>query len=110
MTGKSFLCLALLLSGNLFADEPFKYQVPRELTNIWEYMNYPLPRSGEPWNGDPTFMVSSGGEYDQVARGLRLDIFIFLKDLPFLKPMAFRRDYFGRMEKLPSLQQWVSPF
>ena len=68
---KLLLCLALVLGDRLFAVELRTNDVPHELTNMWEYINFPFPTNAP---GEPFFVAGSGAEWDQVSFGLRLDI------------------------------------
>jgi hypothetical protein len=81
MKPKIILCLALVLSGHLFADEPITNSQPENLT-IWKYINFPFPTN---LSNEPAFLVSSGEQYDQVSRGLRLDIMEIVQGVEFFK-------------------------
>jgi hypothetical protein len=87
MSFKLVLCAMLVLSGDLFAREPVPHPVWHEMTNIWEYINYPFPTNS------PTttfFSVSSGAMWgpDQLSLGLSLDIFNIVQGFPFFKTNA----------------------
>ena len=83
MTPKFFLSLAFTLSGGLFAGEAQTNSQTQQPTNIWEYINYPLATnlSKEPL----AFLLSSGEQYDQISRGLRLDIQNIVQGFRFIR-------------------------
>lgn len=58
------------------------------LTNVWMYINFPFPKPEEEWNGSPVFLVSSGKQWDQISRGLRLDILNITQGFQFFKTNA----------------------
>ena len=63
-------------------------QPQKQVTNIWKYIDYPFPHPGQEWNGRPTFLLGSGQQYGQVARGLRLDIMNIVQGFQFFKTNA----------------------
>lgn len=85
MNAKSILYLALILSSRLFASEVATNSQPQEPTNIWKYINYPFPKPQEEWNGGPIFFATSGEQYGQESRGLRLDIMNIVQGFHFIK-------------------------
>ncbi|MGO8838786.1 MAG: hypothetical protein ACLQAH_11100 [Limisphaerales bacterium] len=85
MNAKSILCLALILSSHLFASEPATNSQPQPPTNIWKYINYPFPKPQEELNGGPIFFATSGEQYGQESRGLRLDIMNIVQGFQFIK-------------------------
>jgi hypothetical protein len=89
MKHKFTLCLALVLIvpfNNLFASEPSTTSQPQKLVHNWEYITFPwtLPDG----KSCPSFLVSSGEQYDQVSRGLRLDIMNIVQGFGFFKTNA----------------------
>src|SRR5277367_2184253 len=89
MKPKLILCLALVLFipfSNLFASEPSTTSQPQKLVHNWEYITFPwiLPDG----KNCPSFLVSSGEQYDQVSRGLRLDIMNIVQGFGFFKTNA----------------------
>jgi hypothetical protein len=78
---KLLLCLALVLSGSLFTSEAQTNSQSQSPTNIWEYINYP-------WRSAPQFLASSGEQYGQVSRGLRLDIMNITQGFSFFRTNA----------------------
>src|ERR1035438_1324950 len=86
MKPKIFFCLTLALFSpfsNLFASEPSTTSQPQKLVHNWEYITFPwaLPDG----KSCPSFLVSSGEQYDQVSRGLRLDILNIMQGFEFFK-------------------------
>ncbi len=82
MNSKFILVIMLVLSNRLMAGEPATNDIPRELTNVWEYINFPFPTNA---SNEPFFMVSSGAEWDQVSRGLRLDVMNITQGFSFIR-------------------------
>jgi hypothetical protein len=84
MKHKIILCLALgvfIAFRNLFASEPPTNSQPQKLT-IWKCINFPFLTNP---SNEPIFWVSSGEQYDQVSRGLRLDIMNIMQEFDFFK-------------------------
>jgi hypothetical protein len=81
MKTELLLCLALVLSGGLFASEPQTNSQPQNSTNIWEYISYP-------WPSAPEFMVRPGEQWKQISLGLRLDIMNIQQGFQFFKTNA----------------------
>jgi hypothetical protein len=80
---KILICLPLIFSWGLFAAEPATNSQPREVT--WRYINYRFPKPFEQWDGSPSFSVTSGEQWGQVSRGLRVDIMNIKEGFAFLK-------------------------
>jgi hypothetical protein len=85
MNAKLLLCLLLVFSGDIFASEMATNSQPRNPTNIWRYINYSFPKPSEQWDGSPTFSITSGEQWGQVSRGLRLDIMDIKEGFAFFK-------------------------
>ena len=86
MNTKSILGLMLaLMGGGLFAGEMADNRQPQETTNIWKYIQYPFPSNSL---SGPAFLIGSGEQYDQVSRGLRLDIMDIVPGFRFFKTNA----------------------
>jgi hypothetical protein len=85
MTFRTAICLMLVFNSRLLASELMTNDVPNELTSVWQYINFPfssnLPR-------EPFFAVGSGGQYDQVSLGLRLDVLNITQGFSFFKTNA----------------------
>jgi hypothetical protein len=73
MNAKILLCLIAVFSRAVFASEVAS-NTPPELHTTWRYINYAFAKPGERWDGSPTFSITSGEQWDQVSRGLRVDI------------------------------------
>jgi hypothetical protein len=85
MNAKILLCLVVLLSRAVFAAEVVSNTQPPELHTVWRYINYPFPNPAVQWDGSPTFSVTSGQQWDQVSRGLRVDIMDLKVGFAFFK-------------------------
>jgi hypothetical protein len=86
---KLILGLALVLFipfSNLFASETPANSQPQKLVHNWEYITFPwtLPDG----KSCPSFLVGSGEQYNQVSRGLRLDIMNIVQGFGFFKTNA----------------------
>jgi len=81
MKAKLLLCLALIFSIHLFASEVAANRQPQALASIWKFINYPRSNA-------PEFLISSGKQWNQVSRGLRLDIMSIQQGFWFLKTNA----------------------
>ena len=79
MKSKLLLCLALVLSGNLFADDTTN-SAPQKLVHNWEYITFPwtLPNG----KSCPNFLVGYSKHDD---RGFRLDILGITQGFEFFK-------------------------
>jgi hypothetical protein len=86
---KLILGLALVLFipfSNLFASETPANSQSQKLVHNWEYITFPwtLPDG----KSCPSFLVGSGEQYNQVSRGLRLDIMNIVQGFGFFKTNA----------------------
>lgn len=82
MKSKLLLGLALVLSGGLLgASAAQTNREPQSPTHIWEYINYSRA-------GTPQFLLSSGEQWGQVSRGLRVDIMGITPGFGFFKTNA----------------------
>src|SRR5439155_1247161 len=81
MKPKLPLCLALVFSSYAFASEVAAIAQPEALASIWKFINYP-------WPSAPQFLISSGEQWNQVSRGLRLDIMNIQQGFRFFKTNA----------------------
>src|SRR5262245_20576255 len=87
MKHKLILSFALVLSGRLFAGDATNVP-PQAATAVWRYINYPLPLPGVESKNAPGFLLTSVEQWQQVSRGLRLDILYVLLGLGFFKTNA----------------------
>lgn len=85
MNAKLLLCLLLVFNGDLFASEMASNSPPQNPTNIWRYINYSSAKPSVPWDGSPVFSITSGEQWGQVSRGMRLDIMDIKEGFAFFK-------------------------
>jgi hypothetical protein len=88
MNAKILLCFIVAFSRNLLASEVSSNSQPQQLTNIWRYINYSSPKPSVPWDGGPIFTITSGEQWGQVSRGMRMDIMDIKEGIAFFKTNA----------------------
>ena len=88
MTSKLFPILVLVLSGSLFSSEAQTNRQSEKLIKIWENIDYRVPVFQEELNRAPSFTITSGEQWNQVSRGLRLDISDLMQGVQFLRTNA----------------------
>src|SRR5262249_40920292 len=82
IVNSKLLVLALFLGSSLFASEAQANSESHGSTRMWKSINYPIPQTP---SRDPAFLITSGEEWDQVSRGLRVDIMNIVQGFRFFR-------------------------
>lgn len=82
MNSKMLLVLLLLPGFPSFGSEAPTKSESKQSAGIWRYINYEFPQKS---SKDPIFLVTSGEQWNQVSRGLRLDIMNIVQGFRFFK-------------------------
>lgn len=82
MNVKLLLALGLFLGSCLLAREERPVGELHRQTPTWRYINYSFPQTT---SNEPIFLLSSGEQWDQVSRGLRVDIMNIVQGFRFFK-------------------------